>query len=266
MKSKSNHREKVAILLTSKPNFNEFALKYFILSTNQLQSTYEFVFPEIDTYFYTEENYEAHLLFASFLDVKQSIKFEGEPDYFINIIRSKIAGNLFFTCTANIAFITTDVWEKVFSPPSLFEYLLHCIGATLIFMHPKLDLDSHTETRGCVLDYTRYKMDERVDISLGYLCDNCKKAISDGAGLDYLKDISSIIHRDWIGDINTFDSVAHNLKRFFKFDINKDSGFNKTFWERAKGHFAEVPKEFLVALISAIIGAAIALLFIYFRG
>lgn len=261
---KSKQREKVAILLTSKPNFNEFALKYFILSINKIQSTYEFEFPEINTYFYNAENYALDFLFDSFSEVKQHIGFEGEPDYFINVIQSKIEGNLFFECRANAAFITTDVWERFFSPPSLFEYLLHCISAALIFMHPKLDLGSHAETRGCTLDYTPYKMDDKVDISLGYLCDNCKRIISEGAGLDYLTDISIMISRSWIGDMNTFDSVAHNLKRFFKFDINKDSGFNKTFWERAKEHFPEIPKELLIALIGAIVGAVVALCFTYF--
>ena len=256
----ARHREKVAVLLTSEPNFDEYAFKYFILSLNSIQSTYEFVFPEINSYFYTEDLYKEKALFKSFTDARTGIKFEEQPDYFINVIQSKIAGSLFFTCDGNIAFITTDLWEKMFSPPSLFEYLLHCIGASLIFMHSELDLSAHTETRGCTLDYTRYKMDDKVDIILGYLCDGCTKAISDGAGPSYLQDLSIIIGRDWIGDISTFDSVAHNLKRFFKFDINKDSGFNKTFWERAKQHFEEIPMKSLMVAISLIIGAVITLL------
>lgn len=253
-------REKVAILLTSKPNFNEFALKYFILSMNNIQSTYEFVFPEIGEYFYTEKGYTRNFLFDSFTKVRAEVYLEGEPDYTINIIQSHIEDNLFFECHGNVAFITTYMWERFFSPPSLFEYLLHCISAALIFMYPNIGLSSHTETRGCTLDYTGYKMDDKVDISLGYLCDSCKKAILDGAGQDYLRDVFVMISRKWIGDINDFDSVAYNLKRFFKFDINKDSGFNKTFWERAKEHFPEIPKGIIIALMSAVIGALIALL------
>jgi hypothetical protein len=261
----SKPRAKVAILLTSKPNFDEYAFKYFILSLNKCQSTYEFIFPEIDSYVFNSDWYKFKSLVEIFNKETNNIKFEGAPDYFINIIKSQIEENLFFRCEANVAFITTDVWEKLFSPPSLFEYLLHCISASLIFMHPKIGLGSHTETRGCTLDYTGYKMDDRVDISLGYLCDKCKKRILEGAGTNYMKDIEIIIGRNWIGDIDTFDSVAHNLKRFFKFDINKDSGFNKTFWEKAEEHFTEIPKEIIACLISSIIGglvgAGIALFF-----
>lgn len=260
MENINNRRKKVAILLISKPNFNEFALKYFILNMNNIQSTYEFVFPEIDQYFYDEKSYTSDALFAYFAEVKQEIIFEDEPDCLINIIQSQIEGNLFFECRDNITFITTDMWEKLFSPPSLFEYLLHCISAALIFMHPKLDLYSHPETRGCALDYTRYKMDDKVDISLGYLCDDCKQAIVEGAGPDYLSDISIMVGRKWIGDINDFSSVAYNLKHFFKFDINKESGFNKTFWERAKEHFPEIPKGIVIALFSGLIGVLITLL------
>jgi len=227
---------------------------------NNIQSAYEFIFPEIDNYFYNKERYSSDELFDLFTLVKQDVKFEGEPDYFINIIQPKIVGGLFFECRGDVAFITTDLWERIFSPPSLFEYLLHCISASLIFMHPKIDLGSHKETRGCTLDYTRYKMDDKVDISLGYLCDKCRKAILDGTGLDYLKDVSVMISRKWIGDINDFDSVAYNLKLFFKFDINKNSGFNKTFWEKAKVHFPEIPKDIVIVLFSVLIGALITLL------
>jgi hypothetical protein len=255
-----SHREKVAILLLAKPNYDEFALKYFILRLNSIQSTYEFIFPEINYEFYAEKYYTEDGLFDEFERTKNQILFEGEPDYFINIITSKIEGNLFFITRAKITFITTDVWGKIFSPPSVFEYLLHCISASLIFMHPKIYLSSHHETRGCTLDYTMYKMDDKVDIVLGYLCDDCKNIILNGAGENYLKDISTIICRKWIGDIETIDSVAYNLKHFFKFDINKDSGFNKTIWENIKGYLPEIIKEIIVLLIGAIIGAVITLI------
>ena len=133
MEYRNTEREKVAILLTSEPNFNEYALKYFILSMNNIQSTYEFIFPEIHRYYYNEENYSSADLFDLFAGVKQEIEFESEPNYFVNIIQSKINENWFFDCHDDMTFITTDVWEKLFSPPSLFEYLLHSITAALIF-------------------------------------------------------------------------------------------------------------------------------------
>ena len=46
------NRETVAILLTSTPNYDQYAFKYFVLSLNKIQSLYEFIFPEMHEYFF----------------------------------------------------------------------------------------------------------------------------------------------------------------------------------------------------------------------
>ena len=48
-------------------------------------------------------------------------------------------------------------------------------------------------------------------------------------------------------------SVAYSLKNFFKVDLNKDTGFYKTFWERAKEYLPEVPKEAILIIATAVI-------------
>jgi hypothetical protein len=255
----NNPREKIAILLTSKPNFDEYAFKYFILSLNTIQSTFEFVFPEIEEYYYSKDSYSFNSLFSGFKKVRRKTEFEGKTSYFINIITSEIEDDYYVFCDSNIAFVTTNLWEKYYSPPSLFEYVLNMIVVSILNMHPTLNLPPHMETRGCALDFVADKPNACVDISLGYLCDECKKEIIDKSGFCFLTDIQTMLSGDWIGNIESFDSVAYNLKRFFKFDINKDSGFNKSFWEKAKESFPEIPKELIVGLLSAIIGAVVAL-------
>ena len=65
-------RKIVAILPNSPPDYNEEALRYFLLSINKIQKYYEFVFPEInDTnnhleYYYTQNHYETEELFSSY--------------------------------------------------------------------------------------------------------------------------------------------------------------------------------------------------------
>jgi len=257
-------RKIVAILPNSPPNYNEEALRYFLLSINKIQKYYEFVFPEIkDTnnhieYYYSQNYYEIEELFSSYkLHARKNFYFEQKPDYIINIISAIMGDNLFFICRENICFITTNNWERTFSPPSLFEYLLHCIIASLLFMNDKISISSHRDTRGCCFDYTYYKMDDRVDIVLGYICDACKEKILKAVNRDYLKEIEHIISRQWIGELNQSESVAHNLKKFFNFDINKDSGFNKTAWEKVKEHFYEIPKGIILLIAGAIIGILI---------
>lgn len=250
------NRKVVSILLTSKPNYDEFAFKYFLLSLNKIQNYYEFIFPEIREYYHAGRHYDGNELFNLFeKEVKSAIQrySETKPDYLINVITPSFGKNLFFRSEGNVAFITTDTWEKYFSPPSLFEYLSHCIIGCLSFME-NMNLSSHHDTKGCCLDYTYFKTDNRVVIVLGYICDNCKQKIINGMGKEYFVEIMRIISREWIGNINDFGSTAYNLKNFFDFDINKDSGFNKTFWEKTKDHLHEIPKDITVGAVALILG------------
>ena len=260
LKAKSNGemmREKVGIILGSPTNYDILPFRYFILALNQVQTIYEFSFPDQEISFVDDEYTEERLL-----DFVASTHRVVSPtvDYLIAITTRRIRGNLFFTSRANVAAITTDVWEKYFSPPSLFEYLLHCIAATVIFMNPSLDLDSHVDTRGCVLDYTRWKHDDRIDIALGYICDNHSEEIQQALGDSYLKQMQLVIDRKWIGSISDNGTVAYNLKHFFRFDIGRDSGFNKSFWERAKAKLDELPGEGIKKIIEAIIAVLLAAL------
>jgi hypothetical protein len=258
-------RKIVALITASEPNYDLYAAKYFLLYLNKIQNYYEFTFPEMRNYYYDLEYYKADDLFNSFKnDISSKIEIGYEPDYIINIITARFGANLFFECRQNVAFITTYAWDKYFSPPSLFEYMLHCVVASLLFMHEGLNLSSHHDTRGCYLDYTYYKSDDKVDITLGYLCDKCKSKIISEISEDYYKEINKMINREWIGDVACYGTVAYNLKKFFKVDLDRDSGFNKTFWEKAKEHFEEIPKEVIVGLISAFIGAMITLFFTQF--
>ncbi|SRR6266852_6578360 len=244
-------RRRVAILLGEPSNYDTLAFRYFILALNQLQTLYEFYFPDYEIKFAAQKYSENRLI-----EMIKSARHElsPRPDYLIVIITSSISGNLFFVTLGRVAAITTDVWEKYFSPPSLFEFLLHCIAANLLFMHPALDLDPHNEEiRGCVLDYTKVKEHDRVDIALGYICDEDAEHIRNAIDEAYLHGMRSVISRRWIGSIDDNGSVAYNLKHFFRFDIARDSGFNKTLWERTRDMLDELPTEGLKAILTTII-------------
>jgi len=121
-------------------------------------------------------------------------------------------------------------------------------------MNKTPDLETHYDLRGCCLDFTSFKMNDRVDIVLGYICDQCREALIQKIGKEYYSDIASILSREWIGEVDKFGTVAYNLKNYFKFDINKDSGFNKTLWEKLRDRFDEILSQSIVALFTAIIG------------
>ncbi len=250
-------RQNVTILLGLPTNYSVLPLKYIILELNKMQTQYEFSFPDCQNICQFEEaEYPESSLFSRIESIRESLTLKA--DYTIAIITSKISGNLFWATNSKCAAITTNMWEKIFSPPSLFEYLLHSITACLILMHPSLNLDIHPDTRGCILDYTRWKHDERIDIALGYICEADCNMIRKAVGKSYLDEIQLLLSRKWIGSITDNTSIAYNLKHFFAFDIHKDSGFNKNFWERAKTKFDELPFEIVKMIIDAVIAVLLA--------
>lgn len=255
-------RQTVAIILGTPTNYDVLAFRYFILALNRIQSIYEFSFPDINVQFDEEEYSEENILSLT-ASIHKALDIP--TDYLIAITTRGIQGNLFFTSQNRVAVITTDIWEAYLSPPSLFEYLLHCISASLLFQHPALSLNSHRDTRGCVLDFTRWKPDDRVDIALGYICDSDAENIRQKAGDDYLDQMKLVISRKWIGSVNENGSVAFDLKHMFRFDIETDSGFNKTYWERAKTKFDEAPYEVLKIFVQGIIAILLAAILAFLK-
>jgi hypothetical protein len=267
-------RLKIAMVVGDKPKFDIDAFKYFILSLNKLQITYELFFPDVTTYPYTDKKDKCNFN-DSLPTVERFIKGNKIiADYSICTITRGFDNNYFFNAGDSVAIITTDIWDKYFSPPSLFEYLMHCTLTCLIYSQKiskertlsdkalALEIGSHKETKGCIADFTRNKCDDRIDILLGYICDDHLKEIKEYYGDTYLNEIQKIIDRKWIGDIDEKGSVAYNLKHVFRLDINKDSGFNKTIWDKIRDKFYEIPGDLTGEVLKVILTAFITFLLI----
>ena len=267
-------RLKIAILFGTKPNFESDALKYFILYLNKIQKTYEFFFPDVTDYPFKKRkkvNFEtSHDTIKEYTQNKELV-----ADHFITIITNSFDNNYFFNAEQKTSIITTDIWNKYFSPPSLFEYLLHCIYTCLIYSQIRpsgqppltekqilINIGSHEDTRGCIADFTRKKNDDRIDITLGYICDEHKQEISEFYGNDYLEEIQQITERNWIGSLEEQNSVAYNLKHIFKVNINRDSGFNKNWWDKIKEKFYEIPGSLIGEVLRILLTAIVIYLLI----
>ena len=159
---------------------------------------------------------------------------------------------------------------------SLFEYLLHIIYCCLIYSQKTLPdkeisekaksicIGSHSDTRGCVADFTRNKFDDRIDIVLGYICNEHKAEIIEIFGDEYLKETTLILERKWIGNIEEKNSVAYNLKHIFKCDINKDSGFNKSWIDKVKEKFYDLPADLTGEALKVVLTALLTYCLIKF--
>lgn len=269
-------RLNIAVLFGTKPNFESDAFKFFLLYLNKIQKTYEFYFPDVIDYPFKSKKKKKVNFETSHKTVKDFTQNSSiVADHIITIITNSFDNNYFFNAEQKTSIITTDVWNKYFSPPTLFEYLLHCIYTCLIYsqIKPKgqppltekqktIYIGSHKDTRGCIADFTRNKYDDRIDITLGYICDEHKQEILDFYGNDYLKEVQQITERNWIGKLDEQNSVAYNLRHIFKVNINRDSGFNKNWWDKIKDKFYEIPGSLIGEMLKIILIAFLTYLLI----
>jgi hypothetical protein len=266
-------RLKIALIIGNKPNFNEYALKYFLLSLNKFQSTYEFYFPYIKKFELAENEEDPIILITRLNELPKDTL--NEFDYYIIIIQNKLV-NDYFAYPENMgAVVTTHHWQEKYSPPSLFEYLLSSIYYCLIYSQkkpsgvlsngnaPDLTFDIHNDTIGCYADAAYDRNDNRIDVAMGYICDSHKEKIKSFYGKDFLLETIDILEGKWIGNIDVKNSIAYNLKHYFNFNINRDSGFNKNFWENIKGKIYDVPGLLIFEVLKAIILALIAALLLW---
>jgi hypothetical protein len=259
-------RRKVSVFFLTKANVDELGLKFLILSLNKIQTCFEFEFPEIDNYPLTLENFsnpDTPLLKFAGITTEKNLK----ADYFIGIVNIRIGKNWFWAKKGNFGIITTVDWKKNYSPPSVLEFVIHSITSLLALMSDKSDtLDTHEPTRGCFLDYMRSKDENRVDTTLGYICDYCKAEIVSKLGKEYLDCFMQINSLAWIGDVKELNSVSYNLKKYFRIDLNKDTGLHKTRRQRIGSYLVGLPKEAISYSLSAAIGIIVGFLIAHFLG
>jgi hypothetical protein len=246
-------RKKIGIFFLSEPNFDKNACKFLVLNLNKVQSLYQFEFPEC----------EKRLVFETDQDSEKFSKFTAlasefpKEEYLIGITTEGLEDNRFWTKDDTKSIVTTDTWSKYFKPPSVFEYILCATISSLVQMATATEgtepVLSHRETKGCLLDYGYFKEDFRVKISVGNMCDQCKASIKKSLGEDFLDAITKMWDfHEWVGEPDTLKTVAYDMKKFFKVDLNKDTGFYTTTRDR----FRDAVPQIAIAIIS-IIGTAL---------
>lgn len=257
-------RKIISVVFASPQYIEVLAFKYVILSLNHYQNLFEFCFPDVEQQLTVSKQYKKPELMNYCKSTIENINIDSA--YYIFLINRKIEGNYFSICDDNIAVLTTEKWEKYFSPPSVFEYIIDSMIANILMMDTNYELQFHKNTLGCIFDYKELKTQIRANILLGYICDVDKNMIVNKYGEEYFKQIKHIVSQSWFGDINNRGDIAYNLKHCFKVDINKDSGFDKSSYEKVKEKFVELPFSIIIIIIAAIVSMITSYIVNYFLG
>jgi hypothetical protein len=193
-------------------------------------------------------------------------------DYWIGITSEPDSENRFFRTMKfsetkskkRIWIVTTDVWEKWMSPPSLFEYI--CISVFIcilrsIFSHIDQKIGEHmNETRGCIFDWTGYKPHRRILVSNPNLCSSCKDKVlcldttirkQMKTKLSIYEDINQVLSKKWMGSVTERNSPVYNIKKNYRYDIERNSGFYKKPWEKFRDSIIENTAEWTIGGIIA---------------
>ncbi len=229
---------RVAIKIDDVNNVDHSALKYVILYMNTIQTEFEFLFLDKNPILNDEHQIEINAN--------------------IEITDRSLEGNLFFWQKDGEAKITTIGWDQKYSPPSVFEYLIHCIICSVIFMIGNDKIKSHNETLGCQLDFTRIKSDDRVDIALGHFCSLHRKQISEVVDRGKFEALEKLASLEWLGVKTPGEGASYGMHHYFGIDLHRDSGLKLHFLQRVLKRMEDLPFEMMKEIIKLVVAIVLA--------
>lgn len=240
---------KIAIWFEGEQEFDILPFIFFVSSANAGQQSFQFYFPDPPdglTY-----------------EVAGARQAKGEPafvdgsglepyDVLIFITSKYLDGNHSFIELGPLVHISTHGWKGNSSPPSVFEYLFHCMMCGAIYA--LTTVRSHGQfTMGCQFEYTRVKELDRMDIALGFICQEHRQIITSELGDRVFADAEVLFKFSWLGKPNDHGTVSFKMKDLFNYDLRKDSGYKKKLLERVQdnleGMWFDVTKELLKGIV-----------------
>ena|GEM_PF-1932024 len=278
-------------------DFDQDACAYFLMQMNHHQTTFDFqVVPLIVKTNDKEgdripKNNHKECLFEWLDDFAGRIS-NLNIDYWMGITSELVPGqptwhfkgkNVDETTSHKILWIITSRnWEKYRSPPSLFEYLLTSVfRCTLQSLSLELEAEKneikemkflrakgHKVTRGCVFDFTH----RRASVSIFKLCLGCQKKLRSLEKLitekrknwdvNLVDDVTTILSKTWMGTPEKRDSPLFNLKKMYKYDVDRNSGFYKKWYQRITDSMIDnLTQWIIVPTIAGIISIVLYLIF-----
>ncbi|MCU0288573.1 MAG: hypothetical protein MUF15_19550 [Acidobacteria bacterium] len=242
---------KIGILLSPLKSAKlESALKYLVLAQNTVQKSIEFIFLPVQT----ESD------FLDYLASKKPISYyrvKKDAGIFLNNYWNWVASETLgynlapeeripVIFISNAAFdneyyadglddwgiIALGNWKRYMSPPSILEFFMTLIVERSVkFICGKNWARDHLTTKGCLFDFTSDLEDARYLILTGFICNRCRKILSELFSEEFIHDIELLISKKWIGSREEHTSIATNTKKL-GYDLFLTKGIKPTIFER----------------------------------
>jgi hypothetical protein len=139
----------------------------------------------------------------------------------------------------------------------VFEYLFQSLTCSALYVLCPV-VHTHDEfTMGCQFEYNRVKERYRVAIALGFICQDDRNILREKFGEAILADIDCLFKFTWLGLADQPGTIAYNMKDLFNYDLRKDSGYKKKFFERVQPNidtmWFDMGKEFVKGIVLIIV-------------
>lgn len=260
---------RVAIhLLLKDTEIDQGALKFFFARANRAQNQIEFVFPERGNV-NLPDSFPSPVEAIRCLSLKVEASFEELPwppdqdqwDAQFFVIDTPFKNNWFSDSLERSAAVTINEWSSVYAPPNVFEYLLKSVIAYCLDWKGERNFRHEGEAVGCLYDFAANTKDMRVSVANGHICSAHKDAMRQHIDDAFVQACSDLLSKRWIGDRGVFGSTAYELQHYFRFNVAKDSGFEKTLSEKAASWAFQVADKTAVgASVGVLVGIALGVL------
>lgn len=235
-------------LLQCIPDFDDSALRYFILSINSFQDAFELEFVPYDD----QDRFLQPLLTSESVDRPTSggmLEFwdrenslfqqvandydqpEEPPHYYQIISMAQFRDNYFQTSNGFLSIVALGGWRRSMAPPSILEFIqIFVLRSALFALVP--ELTSHLGTRGCVMDFSAKLSDVRQHVLLGYICHECESTIKRRYP-NLVPELREFLSKRWLGDPANPASPAAVVSKL-KHDLFITKGLEPSLLERAR--------------------------------
>ncbi len=268
---------KVCIGFLDCPRLNTDAATYLLLTQNTIQDQFEFSVVDLDAYTeqiklepvnvkqvvsdaeYAMRSKRAISVFDQHVKTEMS-KYAKQVDKnakWIIITEVGFVGDFFMSMVPGVVLLSVANWKRSMAPPSLLEFILRQSQSALMF---QLNLDlNHSETKGCLGDFSDNLADAKQHVLIGYICSSCHRQIEKKHGKDSLEALKKLLDRSWIGSADDYTSIASIMKKTFAYDLYVTKGYTPTIFEKAKDVFLTGGTQEIVKTIGYIVLAYLLL-------
>lgn len=154
-------------------------------------------------------------------------------------------------------FMALGDWEKYMAPPSIVEFALTLLVASVGFLlEGRNPRSRHLGTRGCIFDFTAELKDTRYKVLSGIICPDCASLVGEQASETASKALQLLARRDWLltppGPLSPASTAAA-----LGYDLFITKGLTPTAWERLRARLAEEGAKQVVGVLALLVGTAL---------